>query len=115
MSDGPGFAGHRRRLLARLEELRALVESTRDDLRPVELDPARQGRLSRADALERQAIAREAEQRRQREIARIESALARMEEGEYGWCAVCGEEIAAARLALDPATPVCVDCAARQG
>ncbi|HFA59941.1 MAG TPA: TraR/DksA family transcriptional regulator [Rhodospirillales bacterium] len=115
MSGGAGLAGYRARLLARLEELRALAESTREDRRPVELDPGRQGRLSRADALERQAIAQEGEHRRQREIARIESALARMAEGEYGWCAVCGEEIAAARLELDPATPVCVDCAARQG
>ncbi len=105
---------YRRRLLARLEELRALVESASEGLRPVELDPGRQGRLSRADALERQAIAREGEHRRRTEIARIESALRRLEEGEYGYCTVCGEPIDARRLELDPATPICVGCAARQ-
>ncbi len=115
MSGSGELERYRRRLRARLAELRALVASASDDLRPVELDPGRQGRLSRADALERQAIAREGEHRRQREIARIESALTRMEEGEFGHCAVCGETIAAARLDLDPATPVCVGCAARQG
>jgi DnaK suppressor protein len=35
-----------------------------------------------------------------------------MDEGEYGYCTSCGEEIEAKRLALDPALATCVDCAA---
>ncbi len=48
----------------------------------------------------------------QEEIRKIEAALARIEAGEYGFCARCGEEISAERLDLVPYTPFCKDCAA---
>ncbi|WP_339106912.1 TraR/DksA family transcriptional regulator [Roseovarius rhodophyticola] len=34
-----------------------------------------------------------------------------MDEGEFGYCDDCGEEIAEGRLRLDPAALKCVDCA----
>ena len=36
---------------------------------------------------------------------------ARMDEGEFGACVTCGEDIAAKRLELDPAAAVCITCA----
>ena len=57
------------------------------------------------------AAARETERRRHLELQRIDSALARVAEGDYGFCVNCGEEIAARRLELDPAVPICIDCA----
>ncbi|NKB49305.1 MAG: hypothetical protein GKS02_08060 [Alphaproteobacteria bacterium] len=69
------------------------------------------GRLSRMDALQGQEMARAAERRRELEVRKIDAALARIEDGEYGWCVRCGEEIAAERLQLDPAVPICIDCA----
>lgn len=48
-----------------------------------------------------------------REIAMIEAALRRISAGEYGFCAVCGDEISEKRLDVLPYTPVCKDCAAR--
>jgi len=45
------------------------------------------------------------------EIERIRAALARIEEGEYGVCVRCGEEISAERLDVLPATPFCRNCA----
>lgn len=47
----------------------------------------------------------------QAEIAQIRAALKRMEEGEYGFCVKCGDEIAEARLDVVPATPFCAKCA----
>jgi len=44
-----------------------------------------------------------------RELDDIEHALARMDEGTYGTCEVCGGEISAARLELLPATRFCID------
>ena len=41
------------------------------------------------------------------ELRMIEAALARMDEGEYGFCVTCGERIDEARLDLLPATPFC--------
>ncbi|AHM05529.1 DnaK suppressor protein [Roseibacterium elongatum DSM 19469] len=47
----------------------------------------------------------------QAEIQQIKAALARMEEGEYGYCVKCGTEITAERLDLLPYTPFCRSCA----
>ncbi|MCG8357826.1 MAG: TraR/DksA family transcriptional regulator [Kiloniellales bacterium] len=102
------------RLLARRQEIHDLTATSAEDRRPVELDQTRVGRLSRMDALQSQAMALETERRRALELRRIAAALQRLEEGEYGYCVTCGEEIPIERLSVDPATPQCVDCA-RQG
>lgn len=47
----------------------------------------------------------------QNEIAKINAALARMEEDEFGYCVKCGAEILAARLDIVPHTPFCRNCA----
>ena len=41
------------------------------------------------------------------------AALARMDEGTYGTCAECGEEIPEARLEARPLSVTCVSCAAK--
>ena len=40
----------------------------------------------------------------------IDDALDRMNDGEYGLCIECGEEIAAKRLEVRPQAKYCVDC-----
>jgi len=45
------------------------------------------------------------------EVKRIDAALHRIEEGEYGVCQKCGEDISAERLKLLPDTPFCKRCA----
>lgn len=50
----------------------------------------------------------------QHELRMIEAALKRLDEGEYGYCATCGDEIDAGRLDLVPATPFCAACAAKR-
>jgi DnaK suppressor protein len=99
-------------LLERRKELLALEEMGSDATKPVELDQTRVGRLSRVDALQRQAMSVEIERRRQEELKRIDAALERIEEDDYGYCANCGEEIPFARLEIDPAATQCVKCAA---
>ena len=98
-------------LLALRDELEALAATNARDSRVVELDQQSVGRLSRMDAMQGQAMAQETMRRRALELKRIEAALARIEEDEYGWCATCGDEIAAARLDLDPMATLCAGCA----
>jgi DnaK suppressor protein len=101
-----------------LEERRALLassEANRDARRPVELDQQSVGRLSRMDALQMQAMAIETERRRQSRLARIETALERLDAGAFGECMVCGDPIAPRRLELDPTTPTCLSCARSEG
>lgn len=100
---------------ARLEEIALRIRDaefqTSDDRRPIELDQQTVGRLSRMDALQVQAMAMETSRRRANELRRINAALARIDEGEFGYCLECGEEIAERRLELDPAAPLCITCA----
>jgi DnaK suppressor protein len=101
----------RARLDALKADLLALSQSASEDRKPVELDQQSVGRLSRQDSLQVQAMAKAAEARRAQEIRRIDAALQRVEDGEYGWCAECGEAIEDRRLDLDPAAPRCAACA----
>ena len=41
-------------------------------------------------------------------LAQIDAALARIDDGRYGICEVCGEEIAEGRLEARPWTPYCI-------
>ncbi len=101
----------RRRLLDDRAAVLAASAASADSREPVGLDQASVGRLSRMDAMQQQAMALATERRRASALARIDAALSRMDAGEYGWCARCGEAVAPARLALDPATPACLACA----
>lgn len=104
--------GHfRARLEERRAEIKALSATTAPSRKPVELDQQSVGRLSRQDALQQQAMANAQEARRAAELRRIDAALRRIEAGEYGWCAQCGEEIAERRLEIDPTTTYCAACA----
>lgn len=46
------------------------------------------------------------------ELADVERALARLDDGTYGTCQVCGEPIDEARFAAEPATARCAEHAA---
>lgn len=76
----------------------------------VTLDQQAVGRLSRMDALQNQAMALAQARRRQVERQRIAAALQRLSDDDYGYCTECGDQIAPARLAADPAIPRCLDC-----
>lgn len=104
-------AAARAALLRRRDEIMQAQTATREDRAPVELDQASIGRLSRMDALHRQAMAEAGARSRDRELARIDAALRRIDDGTYGDCLKCGDEIPGKRLSLDPSTAYCVACA----
>ncbi len=100
-------AGYRARLEAREAELEARLREIDAELDShqsrdwEELATEREG----DEVLEREALlARE-------ELARIQAAYKRIEEGEYGYCVKCGAEIEPRRLDLVPDTPFCRKCA----
>lgn len=43
-------------------------------------------------------------------LAKIEEAIGRLDEGEYGVCDGCGEDIGIKRLEARPVTTFCIDC-----
>lgn len=68
------------------------------------------------DILDRAALEEEHKlewQTREREhklITKIEQALARIKQGDYGYCEVCGAEIGIRRLEARPTATQCIDC-----
>ena len=61
--------------------------------------------------MQQQSMAVAAEKRRQKRISRLEAALKRIDNDEFGWCVTCGDDIEDRRLNADPSTPVCGACA----
>ncbi|MBA3613965.1 MAG: TraR/DksA family transcriptional regulator [Nitrospirales bacterium] len=98
-------------LLTLQGELLAVSSTGQEAAQTVELDHTTIGRVSRMDALQQQAMAQAAQQRRHIQLQRIESALQRLENGKFGWCMRCGEEISRKRLEVDPTAPLCIACA----
>jgi DnaK suppressor protein len=47
-------------------------------------------------------------------ILKIKEALERIEDGSYGECEVCGEDIGFERLEARPVTTQCIDCKQKQ-
>ena len=83
-----------------LDKKAALVEEEvagKEAAKIVELDQASVGRISRMDAMQGQAMAIAANQRRQIELQKIGAALERIVQGEYGYCLECDEGIAEPR------------------
>ena len=103
----PDTIAFRARLEAELEELEARQARIAEDLaEPLNPDSSEQAIEMEDDAsLEGQGalVAKE--------IASVKRALARIEDGTYGECVRCGEDIAPARLDARPEAALCIDCA----
>jgi len=103
-------------------KFRAILEQRRDELteRLREIDEALDSHQSKD--WEELATEREGDEVLERmgssgkaEIAKILAALQRMDEGEFGYCVSCGDEIAEERLDVVPHTPFCHNCADKRG
>ena len=99
------------RLAAKRRQLEHDSVISSDARQTVELDQQSVGRLSRMDAMQQKAMAEAQERSRQLDLQRVEMAERRLKDGDYGYCAQCDEEIADARLAIDPMAERCVKCA----
>lgn len=99
----------RRLLEDRRQFLSAKVDEIEGDLRePADPDFAEQATEAEADevleGLESSALL---------EIAQINAALSRIEEGSYGECATCGEPVGEKRLEIIPHAAQCIKCASK--
>ena len=102
----------------RLQEMRTAMEARAHEVEAssevVELDQARQGRLSRMDAMQGQAMSKASGRRIEQTLGRIDAALSRIEDDDFGFCSGCGESIDPRRLDFDPTVLLCIGCAERQ-
>lgn len=107
----PDMQVYRQALERRISELEEESALGDPDKATVTLDQQSVGRLSRMDAMQRQAMAKATSLRRQNESKRLRAALRRLDLGEFGYCVECGEQIAPARLRFDPTATKCISCA----
>ena len=96
----------RARILALNEE----IDGGKSATDTVQLDQQMVGRLSRMDAMQQQAMAVAANQRRSAEIQHLKATLLRIDDDEFGYCEDCGDDIAIERLEINPTTTRCMSC-----
>ena len=102
----------RKLLTSMLEEAKQKGDSTIEELtdsNEVFADPA-----DRATAESDRAFTLRIRDRERRLIRKIQSALQRIDDGTYGICDECGEEITIPRLKARPVTRLCINCKAKQ-
>ncbi|MEM6280233.1 MAG: TraR/DksA C4-type zinc finger protein [Verrucomicrobiota bacterium] len=97
-------------ILAELDRLRTESKSSEEEREAISPDVSI-GRLSRLDSMQMQEVAKEANRRREERIARLEVALDQLDEGTYGRCEACGDDIEFERLKVTPEAMRCSGCA----
>lgn len=102
-----------RKLLAEmLEEAQQKGDTTLEDLtdsNEMFADPA-----DRASAESDRAFTLRIRDRERRLIRKIQAAMQRLEDGSYGICEECGDDISIPRLKARPVTKLCINCKSRQ-
>ena len=110
-TEDPDIEHFKAKLIAAREAILSLSETRNASTATVTLDQSSVGRLSRMDALQQQAMAQNSRQRTEDELRRIEAALRRCDDGNYGYCVKCDEPIDPRRLELYPTATLCIGCA----
>lgn len=97
------------------------INKTRNDIasyeqltKPVSPDNAI-GRLTRMEAINSKSINEAALAKAKDTLLKLERALAKFDDPEFGECQECGEQIPQARLMILPETDLCVQCAEKRG
>ena len=104
MTDGADAKARLEAQLAELEDRLSRIE--RDLAEPPDADSSERAvQMEDDDSLEAQAALVSSE------IASVRRALERIEDGTYGECANCGNEIAQGRLEARPEAALCIACA----
>jgi len=88
-----------------MQRLEGIAQEMRHETRPLEADSA-----ERVSAGENDEVLNALGSSGQKELADINAALARLDDGHYGICVACGESIGLARLQAIPYASKCIRC-----
>jgi len=102
----------RNQLESMLEDIQQKGQSTIEDMSgtsQVYADPA-----DRASQESDQFFTLRLRDRDRKLINKIKAALERIEDGTYGICEMCGEDISIPRLKARPVTTLCIQCKSKQ-
>jgi DnaK suppressor protein len=106
---GPETLKIRERLLAKRSDLLKLIQSSKSLERDVG-DLTFSNEIDLASSLEGREMLFQLTSRDRNELRLIEEALFRIDEGTFGACESCEEQISLKRLQIMPLTPLCISC-----
>ena len=109
MGESEGFEKYRKQLEESLVEIEQYLEKTEESAEAVSPDKSL-GRLSRMEAMQDQQLMLEARRRKKMQKVAVQSALQRIDNGQFGTCIFCGQPIAPERLEFTPEATTCVKC-----
>jgi len=95
----------KKKLLVKIEELKELTQ-------PIAPDCAI-GRVSRMDAINNKSVNEAALRTAEDKLKKINIALERVNDDDFGICIRCGKPIPIQRLVIMPESSMCVRCAGR--
>lgn len=105
------LAFFRARLEAMEAQLRHNAGQTTETLRQTQLAP---DPLDRATIEEEHALELRTRDRERKLLKKVQAAIKRIDEGEYGWCAETGEPIGVARLLARPTATLSLEAQQRR-
>ena len=104
----------RRELKQKIEEAieaqKVLIASLSETSKPVAPDNAI-GRLSRMEALNDRAVSEASLHAARHKLSRLETALGKVDQPDFGLCVSCDQPIPPGRIVLMPEATRCVPCA----
>lgn len=106
---GPETLKIRERLLAKRSDLLKLIQSSKSLERDIG-DLTFSNEIDLASSLEGREMLFQLTSRDRNELRLIEDALFRINEGTFGACESCEEQISLKRLQIMPLTPLCISC-----
>ncbi len=92
-----------------IEAQKTLIASLSETSKPVAPDNAI-GRLSRMEALSDRAVSEASLNAANTKLSRLETALGKVDQPDFGICAGCENPIPSGRILLMPEAPLCVPC-----
>ena len=104
---------YKKRLLGKQEELRGMVSRTELDGRSADDDPTQDPADKAASSYNKEFLFSQSNSDRST-LADVQDALDRMNEGTYGECVLCGEEMSPKRLEAVPWARHCIPCQEKQ-
>jgi DnaK suppressor protein len=98
---------------AEIEALKRNIISYKEGAKPVALDSAI-GRVTRMDAINSKSISEESLRKAEIALLKLERALDKIDDPDFGLCMECGEKIPFKRLMIMPGSVLCVECAGKR-
>lgn len=100
-------------IAAEIESQKRLIESLKETSKPVAPDNAL-GRLTRMEAINSKSVSEAGLNAAKLKLAKLETALEKVDQPDFGICIQCGEPIPLGRIKAMPENVLCVPCAERR-